>query len=165
MFGGGVAEADVLSDIVGGQRHLAVISVMGHRDGPVHIEFGDGPGVAVADRLAGRGDETAVVAAGGDDVTDVGVLAAGDLEGLRVEVAGVVSGCLNNMVDAVDVVVGRGDQGDALAVLVVVDPGGGDAGEVVVEAPGHDPAPSLVGVQGAGHRHAAAVRRWLPSVG
>ena len=33
--------------------------------------------------------------------------------------------------------------------VVVVDPGGGDAGEVVVEGAGDDPAVGLVGVEGA----------------
>ena len=51
-------------------------------------------------------------------------------------------------------------------VSVVVDPGGGDAVEVIVEGAGDDPAVGLVGVERCGgHRHAAAGTRLLPSGG
>ena len=69
--------------------------------------------------------------------------------GWRAEVAGPVAGGLDGVVDVVDVVVGRGDQRHAVAVLVVVDPGGGDPGEVLVEAAGDDAAVGFVGVQDA----------------
>ena len=81
--------------------------------------------------------EGAVVAAGGDDVTDVDVLAAGDrVASVGVEVSGGESGGLDGVVDGVDVVVGRGDEGDGVAAPVVVDPGVGDRGEVLVEGAG-----------------------------
>ena len=66
---------------------------------------------------------------------------------VAVEVAGGEAGGLDGLVDGVDVVVRRGDHGDAAAVLVVVDPGGGEAVEVVVEGAGDDPAVRLVGVE------------------
>ena len=57
---------------------------------------------------------------------------------------------LDGVVDGVDVVVRRGDDCDAAAGVVVVDPGGGDAGEVVGEGAGDDAAVGLVGVEGDG---------------
>ena len=94
--------------------------------------------------------QSAVVAAGGDDVTDVHGFATSDrrCDG-GVEVAGVAAGGLDGVVDQVDVVVGRGDHGDAATAVVVVDPGGGEPVEVFVEAAGDDPAVRLVGVEGA----------------
>ena len=127
VLGGGVAEPDVLVGVVGGQRDGAVSPFTGHGQRTVGADRRDGPGFPVADRLACRGDEGAVVAAGGDDVADVDVLTAGDRRGRgRVEVSGGEAGCLDGVVDGVDVIVRRGDERDGVAALVVVDPRGGD---------------------------------------
>ena len=68
--------------------------------------------------------------------------------------------------DGVDVVVGRGDDGDAAAGVVVVDPGGGETGEVVVEGAGDDPAVRLVGVERGGVAASQLQRRGgFPGVG
>ncbi len=127
VFGGGVAESDVFAGVVGGQRDGAVSLFAAHGQRTVGVDGGDGPGFAVADRFTGRGDQCAVVAAGGDDVADVDVLAASDrCSVFAVEVSGVEPGCLHGAVDGVDVVVGRGDEGDCFAALVVFDPCRGD---------------------------------------
>ena len=106
---------------------------------------------AVADRLAGRRDEGAVVAARGDNVTDVSALSAGDLHGdVRIELAGGNSGGLHSTIDGVDMIVRRGDEGHRLATLLEFDPRFGHRGEVVVECAGDDPVVRFVGVEGAG---------------
>src|SRR5215218_9356320 len=75
-------------------------------------------------------------------------LAGGDpRRHIGVEVTGLQARCLDGVVDGVDVVVRRRDGGDAVAGVVTVDPGGGDAGEVVVESAGDDPAVGLIGVE------------------
>ena len=151
MCGGGVAEPDVLPHIAGRQRDVAVSVLVGHGDRAVTVDGGDGPGVAVADRLTCAGDEPPVVAAGGDDVTDVDRLAGGYPCGdIGVEVAGFEACGLDGVVDGVDVVVRRRDDGDAAAAVVVVDPGGGHTGEVIVEGAGNDPAVRFVGVERGG---------------
>ena len=78
VLGGGVAEPDVLAHVVGGQRDRAVAVAAVEGQAAVGVDGGDGPGLAVADRFAGAGDEAAVVAAGHHDVADVGGLTAGD---------------------------------------------------------------------------------------
>ena len=76
------------------------------------------------------------------------------------------SGGLDGVVDGVDVIVGRGDEGDGVAALVVFDPGVGDRGEVVVERAGDDPVVGFVGVEGAGITGSQLQRRGgLPVVG
>ena len=118
VFGGGVAQSDVFADVVGGQGDGAVSSFAADGQGTVRCDGGDGPGFSVADRFTCRGDQGAVVAAGGDDVTDVNVLAASDRRSVfAVEVSGVEPGCLHGAVDGVDVVVRRGDEGDCFASL------------------------------------------------
>ena len=108
----------------------------GHRQRTIGPDRRDGPGLPVADRLAGRRDEGAVVAAGGDNVTDVSVFSAGDLRGdVRVELSGGDSGGLDGVVDGVDMIIRGGDEGHGDAA-VVLDPRVGDRGEVIVEVPG-----------------------------
>ena len=119
---------------------------------PSWRDGGDGPGVAVADRLTCAGDESAVVAAGRHDVTDVDGLAGGDPCRHRwVEVAGVEAGGLDGVVDGVDVIVRRRDdrRGCARWRGGRSTPGS-DPGEVVVEGAGDDPAVGFVGVEGGG---------------
>ncbi len=97
-FGGGVAEADVLADVVGGEGDGAVSAELGHGQIAAGADVGDGPQFAVADDVAAAGVQVAVVAAGGDDVTNEGVGAVGDRRRPgRVEVAvfdRVVVGCV-----------------------------------------------------------------------
>ena len=96
--------------------------------------------------------EGAVVAAGGDNVADVSALSAGDLRGdVGVEVSGGDSGGLDGVVDGVDMIIRRGDEGDGVAAArVVLDPRFGHRGEVALEAAGDDPVVGFVGVEGAG---------------
>ena len=131
------------------------------------VDSGDGPGVAVAHGLTGGGREATVVAAGGDHIAEVGCFAGGDpCRKLGVEVTGGEAGRLDGVVDGVDVVVGRRHQGDGAAVLMVVDPRGGDAVEVLLERAGNDAVVRLVGVQArVDHRIAVAGTRLLPSGG
>ena len=117
VLGRHVAEPDMLTGVVGGEGHVAVSALVGHGQRSVVADAGDGPGVSVADGLAGCGDEPPVVATCRHDVTDVGVLAAGDpCRRVGVEVAGVEAGLLDGAVDGVDVVVGRRHQGPVRAV-------------------------------------------------
>jgi hypothetical protein len=141
----------VLGDVVGGEGDVAVSAPVGHGQGPVGGDSGDGPGVAVADRFpAGRGEAT-VVAAGGDDVTDVGDLAAGDGDHqVTAQLTIGESGCLDCPVDGVDVVVARRHQRDRVAVVVIFEPGSCHVIEVLLEGAGVDPVVGLVGVEGAG---------------
>ena len=63
--------------------------VLGHGQRAVGMDGGDGPRLPVADRLPGGGEQPAVVAAGGDDLTHVGPFPAGDHDRqVGVEVAG-----------------------------------------------------------------------------
>ena len=134
VLGRRVAQPDVVVGVVGGQRDGAVSLFTGHGQRTIGPDRRDGPGLPVADRLAGRGDQGAVVAAGGDNVADVGVFSAGDRrDGVGVEVSGGDSGGLDGVVDGVDMIIGRGDEGDGVAARVVLDPRVGDRGEVVVE--------------------------------
>ena len=66
----------MVPDVLGGKSHDTMARLMRRGDRPVSVDSGDGPRVAVADRFTGCCDEAAVVVAGGDDVTDVGVFAA-----------------------------------------------------------------------------------------
>jgi hypothetical protein len=67
-----------MADVVGGEGDVAVSRLVGGGDRAVVVDRGDGPGVAVADRLAPAGDEPAVVAAGRDDIAEMGDLASGE---------------------------------------------------------------------------------------
>ena len=51
VLGGGVAEPDMLADVVGGEGDGAVSAAVGHGERPVAVGRDDGPQVAVADRL------------------------------------------------------------------------------------------------------------------
>ena len=115
---------------------------------PSVVDRGDGPGVAVADRLTAARDEAAVVAAGRDHLSDMGDLAATKpCRNHAVEVTGGMASGLDGVVDRVDVVVRRRHDGDASAGVVVIEPGGGQPVEVLVEGAGNDPAVGLVGVE------------------
>ena len=123
VLGRRVAQPDVVVGVVGGQGDGAVSPFTGHRQRTIGPDRRDGPGLPVADRLAGRRDQGAVVAAGGDNVTDVSVFAAGDRRGdVRVELSGGDSGGLDGVVDGVDMIIGGGDEGDGFAAGVVLDP-------------------------------------------
>jgi hypothetical protein len=66
-----------------------------------------------------------------------------------VEVAGGDACGLDRLVDGVDVVVRRGDDCDAAAGLVMIDPPHCQPVEVIVERSGDDPAVSLIGIEAA----------------
>ena len=126
VFGGGVAQSDVFVDVVGGSVTVPCPRSRLTVNEPSLCDGGDGPRLPVAHRFTCRGDQRAVVAAGGHDVTDVNVFTAGDRRGVTaVEVSCGESGCLHGTVDGVDVVVRRGDEGDRFASLAVLDPGRG----------------------------------------
>ncbi len=113
VLGRRVAQPDVVVGVVGGQGDGAVSLFTGHRQRTIGSDRRDGPRLPVADRLAGRRDQGAVVAAGGDNVTDVSALSAGDRRGdVRVELSGGDSGGLDGVVDGVDMIIGGGDEGD-----------------------------------------------------
>ena len=151
VLGRRVAQPDVVVGVVGGQGDGAVSPFTGHRQRTIGPDRRDGPRLPVADRLAGRRDKGAVVAAGGDDVTDVGALSAGDRrDESGLSVSGGDSGGLDGVVDGVDMIIGGGDEGDGAARLLVFDPRVGHRGEVIVECAGDDPVVGLVGVEGAG---------------
>ena len=123
VLGRRVAQPDVVVDVVGGQGDGAVSLFTGHGQRTIGPDRRDGPGFPVADRLAGRGDQGAVVAAGGDNVADVSAFAAGDRrDPVRVEVSGGDSGGLDGVVDGVDMIIRGGDEGDGVAARVVLDP-------------------------------------------
>lgn len=65
------AQLDVAGDVVGGQDDLAAFVVAGD-EAAFGVGGGDGPGLAVADRVAAVGAQRWVVATGGDLVADVG---------------------------------------------------------------------------------------------
>jgi hypothetical protein len=71
VLGCRVAEADVIAHEVGGQGDVAVSGVVGHGQRPVTADARHRPGVAVANRFTSIGEQAAVVAAGGDHLTDV----------------------------------------------------------------------------------------------
>ena len=123
VLGRRIAQPDVIMGVVGGQRDGAVSLFTGHRQRTIGPDRRDGPSLPVADRLAGRGDEGAVVAAGGDDVTDMGALATGDrYVDVRVELSGGDSGGLDGVVDGVDMIIRGGDEGYGAATLLMFDP-------------------------------------------
>ena len=100
--------------------------------------------------MTGGGREATVVAAGGDHIAEVGGFAGGDpCRKLGVEVTGGEAGGLDGVADGVYLVVGRRHQGDGAAVLVVVDPRGGEAVEMLLERAGNDAVVRLVGVKRA----------------
>ena len=68
VAGLGVAEFDVLGDVVGGEADGA--GGPGGGDVTVAMERGDGPLVAVADHVVPVGEELAVVASGDDLIAD-----------------------------------------------------------------------------------------------
>ena len=109
---------------------------------------GDGPGVAVAYRLpvvvVSRRSLRRVATT---SPTRGGFTGCDPCRTVGIEVAGGAPGGLDGLVDGVDVVVRRGDDGDAAASVVVVDPGRGETVEVGVERAGDDAAVRFVGVE------------------
>lgn len=94
----------------------------------------DGPELAVADRLAGGRRQGSVVAASDDGLADVGLFAPTDRDLRRaVELAGVDTRTLHNVVDGVDVIVGRGGDRRGAVARRGREPLAGDVVEVVVE--------------------------------
>ena len=81
VLGGGVAETNMLLGVVRREGDDAVSGPVGHGERPVPVGRHDVPQVTVADRLPRRREQLPVVAAGGDDVSRVGDLAAGDPHG------------------------------------------------------------------------------------
>ncbi len=149
VLGRRIPQPHMLLDVVGGQGHLAVSFVVGHGERPVAVGGGDGPQFPVAHRLAFGGDQPPVVAPGGHHVADVGVLAAGDVDGgVGVEVADDEPEVLDGGVEQVDVLVRGRHQRHRVAPVVAVDPPFGDLAEMLLQGAGDDPAVRLVGVQG-----------------
>lgn len=64
--------------VVAGKGDRAVSLLAGHGQRTVRADGCDGPGLAVADRLACRSHQRAVIAACGHDIADVDVSTAGD---------------------------------------------------------------------------------------
>ena len=150
VLGGGVAEPNVVPDVVVRERDGAVSAEVGHGERAVTAGAGDHPQVAVADRLAGGRAELSVVAAGGNEVTGVGVLAGCD--GRRragVELADDEAEPLDGVVESVHVVVGGGRDRDRLPCSGEADPLLGDLVDVLAEPSGDDAAVVLVSVQAA----------------
>ena len=115
VLGRRVPQPDVLADVLGRQGDRAVSRDMGHDERAVVVDAGDGPPVAVADRLPCGGEELTVVAARDYDITDVSEFTAGDRRGaVGVEVAGVEAGVLDRVVERVDVRVRRRRDRDRL---------------------------------------------------
>src|SRR4051794_28554856 len=151
VFGGGVAKADVVVDVVGGQGEGAVSGAVGHGERSVPVSGEDVPHVAVADRLSHLGAQVPLVAAGGDHVARVGELVVGDPDGaVGTELADGEAELLDGVVERVDMLVGGRRDGDGAPVEGVVEPVSGDPVEVVVEGAGDDPPVGLVGVEGVG---------------
>jgi hypothetical protein len=167
VLGGGVAEPDMLSDIVGGQGHVAASVEPFDREGSVEVGRDNEPLVAVADGLAAAGGEVPVVAAGHDDLTDIGLLLAGDGDGGGwVEIAGVKAGALDGVVECVDVLVAAGRDRHRPPGGGEREPVSGDAGQVILEPPGADATVGLVDIDGVGVSGAQLQRRGrFPGVG
>ena len=149
VFGGGVAEADVLGDVIRREMNRAPSGVAPGGERAVGVHGGDGPEFPVAYRFAVVGGELPVVAAGGDDVADVSALTTADAGAVAVvELAGAQAGGLDGGVDGVDVIVGR--RGDRRAAFVGghVEPGLGDPVEVPLECVGVDAVVGLVRLEG-----------------
>ena len=151
VLGGGVPEPDVLTDVLGRKPDRAVSPRWGHGQAAVGVGVGDGPPVAVPDRVTRGGGEGAVVAAGHHDLAHTGRLPTRDRDPRGgVQVARRDPGRLDGGVDGVDVrVCCRGDRHGAPGV-VVVEPVVGEVLKVRVEATGGDPAVGGVGVEHGG---------------
>ena len=148
VFGRGVAEADVLGDVLGWQHDGAATGGAADGERAVGVYFGDRPEFAVAYGVAVAGGELSVVATRGDDVADVGALASADADaGRHVELAGANASSLDSGVDGVDVIVGRGRDRGAAVAGSILEPDFGDAFEVALEGVGDDPTVGLVGLE------------------
>ena len=148
VFGGGVAQADVLADVIAREADGAVSFIRGHGERTVGMGGGDGPPVPVPDGVAGRCGEGAVVATGDDDLADVRVFSSGDLDRDAPEVATFEAGGLDGSVEGVDVLVRRRGDGNGATGGGVVGPADGDPGRLVLESARDDPAVVLVRVEG-----------------
>ncbi len=158
-FGGGVAEAHVLPGVVGWERDDASSVDAGGGDVAVSVDGGHDPLVAVADELAARRDERAVVAAGGDQVADVGADAVRSVGSAgAVEVAALPAEALDAVVDEVDVCVAGGRDRERLVPVVKVEPEGGHRVDVLVDRTDAD-APARPGL--ASFLGAIGDRTWV----
>ncbi len=148
VFGRRVPQADMLAAVVGGQRDGAVSTEMGHGQRTVGMGSDDGPPVAAAYRFTPLGAQAAVVAARRDDLADTGVFTATDRDGdVRGEVTDGEPHLLDRVVERVDVIVRRRNDGDGLAVDGMAEPVASDPLNVVGEGAGGDPAVGFVAVQ------------------
>jgi hypothetical protein len=150
----------MIMDVLSGQLDtpVSVFSSDGQR--AIGADCHHGPGLPVAYRLSCGCEQGPVIAAGDHDVADERIFAAGDSgEGLRVEVSSGEASALHRLVDRVDVVVGRGDDGDGVALLAAFDPRLGDGAEMVAEAAGDDAIVGFVRIEGAGVAGAQLQRR------
>jgi hypothetical protein len=165
LAGGGVAEPDMPSDVVGWERDLPVSVEMRHGQAAVPADADDYPAVAVADGLGAVGAEGPIVAAGGDDVADGRGLAVCDADAPAAEFAALTACLLDGGVEGVDVFVRLGDDRDAAPARAVVDPGAGRLGGELLEGAFRDTAVVDVGIERLGiARSQLEGRRLLPTV-
>ena len=93
--------------------------------------------------------QMAMVAAGSNDVTDVGVLSATDRDTVTVvDLSTFPALGLDVGVDQIDVLVGRCHYRGGIAGRVVLEPFVGEVVEMLDECPGSDPIVFLVDVEG-----------------
>ena len=148
VFSRGVAEPDVLGDVLGREGD-GPAALPGDGERSVGVGGGDGPGVAVAHGLIRAGGERAVVATGHDDLTDMSPLVSGDRDGAGgIELPGVESGVLDAVVQCVDVLVAAGRDRHRSPRARQGKPVDGDAVQVLIERAGQDAAMVLVCVEG-----------------
>ena len=150
VLGRGVAQPDVVVGVVGGQGDGAVSRFTGHGQRTIGADRRDGPGFPVADGLAGRGDQGAVVAARGDNIVDVSVFAAGDLWAM----SGLTCPPATRAVWTVWLMASTWSLVEATTATVTppadAPPHGAHCGEVIVECCGDDLVVGLVSVKSAG---------------
>ena len=151
VLGSGVAEPYVVTHILGGKRHAAVSLKFGHGKPAVRRDRAHGPKVAVAHGFAELGSQPSVVLPGRHDVADVGVRSAGDL-GIDVvaQFAAAKAPCLDRLIDAIDMLVGRCGDRERSAVVGCVDPAISDRPDVFGEWRRDDASSILVRVERSG---------------
>ncbi len=148
-LGGRVTQPNVFARVTGREGHGAVSVVVGHGEVTVFGHPGHGPQVAVAHDVSVAGVQLALVASGGDDITDIHVVAVGDHGGQAgVEVAAVEAVLLDGVVDGVDVFVACGGDRGRVTTVVAVEPLVGDGVEMLEQRAGDDPVVGEVGVEG-----------------
>jgi hypothetical protein len=151
VLGRGVAEANVLTYVVGWERDSSVSGCAADDERAVRVHRRDSPELSVSYGLAVLSGELSVVATGGDDVADVGSFAVTDADAVgRVELAIADPSGLDGRVDGVDVVVRGCRDRDPVVTGRGVEPHGSDPLEVAFEGVRDDAVVGLVDLEGAG---------------